>query len=80
VVETIQNTVAQRDGFEAELVLVNDASPDDTWRVICELNEKYDNVRGVNIAKNSGQQSAIMEDDDCKKRKIEYTFLIHPNL
>ena len=46
VVETIQNTVAEREGFEAELVLVNDASPDNTW--------------GVNIAKNSGQQSAIM--------------------
>ena len=60
VVKTIQNTVAQRDGFEAELVLVNDASPDNTWGVICDLNEKYDNVRGVNIAKNSGQQSAIM--------------------
>ena len=60
VVKTIQDTVAQRDGFEAELVLVNDASPDNTWGVICELNEKYDNVRGVNIAKNSGQQSAIM--------------------
>ena len=60
VVKTIQNTVAQRDGFEAELVLVNDASPDNTWGVICDLNKKYDNVRGVNIAKNSGQQSAIM--------------------
>lgn len=60
VVETIQDTVAQRDGFEAELVLVNDASPDNTWGVICGLNEKYGNVRGVNIAKNSGQQSAIM--------------------
>lgn len=60
VVETIQNTVGQREGFEAELILVNDASPDNTWGVICELHDKYDNVRGINIAKNSGQQSAIM--------------------
>ena len=60
VVETIMDTVSKREGFECELVLVNDASPDGTWDVICDLNSKYDNVTGVDIAKNSGQQSAIM--------------------
>ena len=60
VVETILDTVARRDGFDCELVLVNDASPDGTWDVICGLNSKYDNVTGIDIAKNSGQQSAIM--------------------
>ena len=60
VVETILDTVASRDGFECELILVNDASPDGTWEVISGLNAKYDNVTGIDIAKNSGQQSAIM--------------------
>ena len=60
VVETIQETVATRDGFDAELILVNDASPDGTWNVIQDLCKKYNNVCGVNIAKNSGQQNAIM--------------------
>lgn len=60
VVETIMETVSQREGFSCELVLVNDASPDGTWEVIRDLNAKYDNVTGIDIAKNSGQQSAIM--------------------
>lgn len=60
VVETIMDTVQKREGFECELVLVNDASPDGTWNLICDLNSKYDNVIGIDIAKNSGQQSAIM--------------------
>ena len=60
VVETIQETVKQRDAIDAELVLVNDCSPDNTWQIIEELAAKYDNVRGVDLAKNCGQQSAIL--------------------
>lgn len=60
VVDTIQKTVASRENFEAEIILVNDASPDETWDMIKTLHDRYDNVMGVNIAKNSGQQSAIM--------------------
>ena len=60
VVQTIQETVDAKEDFEAEIILVNDASPDGTWDVINKLYEKYDNVKGINIAKNSGQQSAIM--------------------
>ena len=60
VVDTIQKKVASREDVEAEIILVNDASPDGTWDVIKDLHDRYDNVMGVNIAKNSGQQSAIM--------------------
>lgn len=60
VVETIQNTVASREGFESEIILVNDCSPDDTFKVIEELTKKYDNVVGIDIAKNSGQSCATM--------------------
>ena len=60
VVDTIQETVATRGDFDSEIILVNDCSPDDTWGVICRLHDKYDNVIGIDIAKNSGQQCAIM--------------------
>ncbi|MGI6766058.1 MAG: glycosyltransferase family 2 protein [Lentihominibacter sp.] len=60
VVDTIQKTVASREGFESEIILVNDCSPDGTFRVIKELTERYDNVVGIDIAKNSGQACAIM--------------------
>lgn len=42
-----------------EIILVNDASPDDTWQVIeqeCRLNPK---VKGLNLSRNFGQHYAI---------------------
>ena len=43
-----------------ELILVNDASPDDSWRVISTLVETHTFVVGVNLRKNVGQDNAIM--------------------
>ena len=56
VVNTIRDTVAARPEFDSEIILVNDCSPDDgaTWGLIQELHDKYDNIVGVNLAKNSG--------------------------
>lgn len=60
VVDTIENTVAAKEGFECEIVLVNDCSPDNTWQTITDLTKKYDNIKGIDLAKNSGQQNAIL--------------------
>jgi len=43
-----------------ELVLVNDCSPDDSWRVIRELAARYPFVRGIGLARNFGQHNATM--------------------
>jgi undecaprenyl-phosphate 4-deoxy-4-formamido-L-arabinose transferase len=43
-----------------ELILVNDASPDESWEVIVRLAKEYAFVTGVNLRKNVGQDSAIM--------------------
>lgn len=62
VVETIQDTVSKRPEFRAEIILVNDCSPDGgaTWAFIEELYDKYDNIVGIDLAKNSGQTCAVM--------------------
>ncbi len=60
VVKTIEETVKSHDGFESEIILVNDCSPDGTWNTIQELMKQYDNITGIDLAKNSGQQCAIM--------------------
>lgn len=60
VVDTIQKTMKTRPEFDSEIILVNDCSPDNTFEVIRGLTEKYDNVIGIDIAKNSGQQCATM--------------------
>jgi glycosyltransferase involved in cell wall biosynthesis len=44
-------------GFE--LILVNDASPDDSWPAIAELCRKDKRIRGVSLSRNFGQHHAI---------------------
>lgn len=46
------------DGFE--LVLVNDASPDDSMQVIRGLAKRYPFIRGISLRRNFGQHNATM--------------------
>ena len=43
-----------------ELILVNDSSTDNSWKVIEQLSVKYAQVNGVNLRKNCGQDNALM--------------------
>lgn len=61
LVAQIDTALSQSDYAENfELVLVNDCSPDDSWRVIENLAEQRSWVRGVSLRKNSGQHNATM--------------------
>ncbi len=42
-----------------EIILVNDASPDDTWPRICALARRDSRVKGMNLSRNFGQHYAI---------------------
>jgi glycosyltransferase involved in cell wall biosynthesis len=43
-----------------ELILVNDHSPDDSWKTIVELKKKNRFIKGINLRKNFSQHNAIM--------------------
>lgn len=43
-----------------ELILVNDASPDNSWSVIRSLATTHDFIRGISLRRNFGQHNAIM--------------------
>ncbi|MET0581979.1 MAG: glycosyltransferase family 2 protein [Pseudoxanthomonas sp.] len=43
-----------------ELILVHDSGPDNSWQVILEHAASRPWLRGINLAKNSGQHNAIM--------------------
>lgn len=43
-----------------EIILVNDAGPDNSWDVIQSLAATHDFIRGINLRKNAGQHNAIM--------------------
>lgn len=42
-----------------EFVVVDDGSPDDTWRVLCGLKQKIPELRAVSLARNFGKEAAI---------------------
>jgi dolichol-phosphate mannosyltransferase len=42
-----------------ELILVNDASPDNSWEIIRDLCKQDTNVKGINLSRNFGQHYAI---------------------
>ena len=42
-----------------EILMINDASPDNCWSVIQKLTEKDNRVKGINLSRNFGQHNAI---------------------
>ncbi len=54
--ENVLENVAEK----YELILVNDASKDRSWEVICELASKYNWIRGFNLMRNYGQHNALL--------------------
>ncbi len=55
-----------------EVVLVNDCSPDESWKVITELARKYPWVRGINLMRNFGQQNTTL----CGLRAARYDTIV----
>jgi glycosyltransferase involved in cell wall biosynthesis len=43
-----------------ELILVNDCSPDDSWKVVRDLAARHPWVKGLSLRKNFGQHNALM--------------------
>lgn len=60
VVNEIRDTVATRDAFDYEIILVNDCSPDNVWQVIKNLAAEDPKIKGICLAKNFGQHCALM--------------------
>jgi glycosyltransferase involved in cell wall biosynthesis len=55
------NAVFSESNLTYELILVNDASPDDTWNIVKEIKANSSTkVTAVNLAKNTGQHHALL--------------------
>lgn len=59
-VTEIEKKMLGMPGYHYEIIMVNDASPDQTFKTIMKLCASHDNMIGINLAKNFGQHSAIM--------------------
>lgn len=84
VVEEIRQTVLTREGYDYEIIAVNDCSPDDVYSVLEKLAEQDRRVKVVNFAKNMGKHAAVLAgysivsgdyvvtlDDDCQSPVYE---------
>ena len=60
VINEIQSAMENLKQYTYEIVLVNDCSPDNTFEVIENLAKQYDNICGIDLAKNFGQHAALM--------------------
>lgn len=52
-------TVVTKLEMSMELLLVNDASPDNSWAIIEKLHQEITGVKGINFSRNFGQHYAI---------------------
>jgi glycosyltransferase involved in cell wall biosynthesis len=53
-------TVLEAITCDFEVILVNDGSRDRSWQIVCELAERYEFVRGINLMRNYGQHNALL--------------------
>lgn len=60
VVEEIITAMVEAKGYDYEIILINDCSPDDTFGVIKSLCVENPKIKGINLAKNFGQHAALM--------------------
>lgn len=60
VVAEIEKKMKTYEGYEYDIFLVNDCSPDGTLEVIRKLCREHENIRGIDFARNFGQHSALM--------------------
>jgi glycosyltransferase involved in cell wall biosynthesis len=59
LIEDLQQVLASLTD-DYELILVNDGSRDDTWRVVRELSQQHSWIRGINLMRNYGQHNALL--------------------
>jgi undecaprenyl-phosphate 4-deoxy-4-formamido-L-arabinose transferase len=60
VVDEIVTTVNADGRYDYEIILVNDSSPDRVFDKIIKLSEANPKIKGIDLARNFGQHSAIM--------------------
>lgn len=68
----------QLEKIKFELILVNDQSKDNSWKIIHKLSDEFKNIIGINLRKNSGQDSAIFA--GIHYAKGEYTVIMDDDL
>jgi glycosyltransferase involved in cell wall biosynthesis len=54
-------SVTQKQGYQYEVILVDDGSSDDSWRIIRELSLENPSIKGIRFQRNYGKSAALNE-------------------
>ena len=53
--------VMVKEGYAYEIIMVDDGSRDNSWKVVRELAEKNKCIRGISFRRNYGKSAALYE-------------------
>lgn len=60
VCDEIRSIVAQREGYDYEIICVNDCSPDKVYDELVRLSSEDKKIKVINFAKNMGKHAAVL--------------------
>ncbi len=65
--------VMQQQSYSYEIIMVDDGSTDNSWKVICELRQKNPHVKGIKFQRNYGKSAALNEGFKIAKGEVVIT-------
>ena len=66
-------TVAREQGYDLDVIFVDDGSTDGSWKVICRLAEEDPQVRGIRLRRNFGKAAALSAGFDAVRAPLVMT-------
>ena len=60
IASVVEEIISCLEGYQHEIILVCDGSPDHVWEEIKKLQAKYPSVHGILLSKNFGQHAATL--------------------
>jgi glycosyltransferase involved in cell wall biosynthesis len=65
--------VTTKNGYQYEIILVDDGSTDNSWEVIHQLSKTNANIKGIKFQRNYGKSAALNEGFKAAKGDVVIT-------
>ena len=65
--------VMASNGYKYEIIMVDDGSTDNSWKIVRELSEKNPHIRGISFRRNYGKSAALYEGFKAAEGRVVIT-------
>ena len=72
LVKWIEAVMSEK-GYDYELIMVDDGSTDGSWKIVKDLSEKNQNIRGISFRRNYGKSAALYHGFAAAKGRVVVT-------